>query len=288
MQQFDDRVAVITGAASGIGLAIARHAAELGMHLVLADIDELALVEAAKSLNLKSERRLLCRQVDVSKAASVQALADAAFDSCGQVDLLFNNAGVGGGGNVWELDEDYWQWVLGANLWGVIHGIRSFTSRMMAQGSGHIINTASVAGLMSAPGTAPYTVSKHAVVALSEVLLGDLKNAGSALGVSVLCPSFVDTKIYAAARNRPLPETLRNDPDYQREQRDMEALAAAFFETAQSPAAVAEQLFDAIRQRQFYVLTHAQGSREQLAQRMDDILKGREPGSAGPVAFPMA
>lgn len=287
MQQFDDRVAVITGAASGIGLAIARHAAELGMHLVLADIDELALVEAAKSLNLKSERRLLCRQVDVSKAASVQALADAAFDSYGQVDLLFNNAGVGGGGNVWELDEDYWQWVLGANLWGVIHGIRSFTSRMMAQGSGHIINTASVAGLMSAPGTAPYTVSKHAVVALSEVLLGDLKNAGSALGVSVLCPSFVDTKIYAAARNRPLPETLRNDPDYQREQRDMEALAAAFFETAQSPVAVAEQLFDAIRQRQFYVLTHAQGSREQVAQRMDDILKGREPGSAGPVAFPM-
>ena len=159
---------------------------------------------------------------------------------------------------------------------------------MMAQGSGHIINTASVAGLMSAPGTAPYTVSKHAVVALSEVLLGDLKNAGSALGVSVLCPSFVDTKIYAAARNRPLPETLRNDPDYQREQRDMEALAAAFFETAQSPVAVAEQLFDAIRQRQFYVLTHAQGSREQVAQRMDDILKGREPGSAGPVAFPMA
>lgn len=287
MLQFDDRVAVITGAASGIGLAIARRAAELGMHLVLADIDEATLATAADSLPVQDKRRLLCRQVDVSQSASVQALADAAFGAHGRVDLLFNNAGVGGGGNVWELDEDYWQWVLGANLWGVIHGIRAFTSRMMTQDSGHIINTASVAGLMSAPGTAPYTVSKHAVVALSEVLFGDLQNAGSPLGVSVLCPSFVDTRIYASARNRPLPDALRNDPDYQREQRDMESLAAAFFETAQSPAAVAEQLFDAISQRQFYVLTHPEGSREQVAQRMSDILEGREPGSAGPVAFPM-
>ena len=204
MKPYEGRVAVITGAGSGIGLGIARRCAAQGMHLILADIEKQALEQAEKELAGLAAGRIISRVTDVGDSTQVQALAETAFTEFGAVHLLVNNAGVGGGGrNCWELELDYWQWVLNVNLWGVIHGIKYFTQKMLQQDSGHIVNTASVAGLMSAPGSAAYNVSKHSVVTLSETLYNELRNAGSAIGVSVLCPSFVDTRIYAAERNMP-------------------------------------------------------------------------------------
>jgi NAD(P)-dependent dehydrogenase (short-subunit alcohol dehydrogenase family) len=203
------------------------------------------------------------------------------------VHLLFNNAGVGGGGCLWELDTEYWQWVLGANLWGVIHGVRLFTKHMIAQDEGHIINTASVAGLMSAPTTGPYTVSKHAVVALSEVLYGELRNANSKVGVSVLCPSFVDTKIYLAERNRPMAEDKRNDPAYVAEQKMIAEFAGDFFKTTLSPEQVAKQVFEGIEENRFYILTH-KDVKGQVEKRMQAILNDGKPMVSGPEEFPFA
>jgi len=284
MKDFSGKVAVITGGASGIGLAIAREAAARGMKLVLADIEASALEKAADEL-ASAGADIITVVTDVSDAAAMENLEAKTFGAYGAIHLLFNNAGVGGGGCIWELDTDYWQWVLGANLWGVIHGMRVFTKHLLAQGEGHIVNTASVAGLMSAPGTGPYTVSKHAVVALSEVLAGELRNANAAVGVSVLCPSFVDTKIYLAERNRPLPDSRKNDPAYIEEQKVLGELAGEFFKTAMSPADVATQVFEAIEQNRFYILTHP-GVKEQVEKRMQAILHDGKPTVTGPEEFP--
>ncbi len=286
MNVFKDKVAVITGAASGIGFGLAQAAAARGMKLVLADIEPAALEQAAVELE-KTGTQLITVVTDVSKAASMENLETRTMEAFGGVHLVFNNAGVGGGGCIWELDTDYWEWVLGANLWGVIHGMRVFTKHLIAQGEGHIINTASVAGLISAPGTGPYTVSKHAVVALSEVLAGELRNANSAVGVSVLCPSFVDTKIYLAERNRPLSPEKKNDPAYIEEQKVIGELAGEFFKTTLSPAEVARQVFEAIEQERFYILTHP-GVKGEVEKRMNAILNDGKPEVTGPEAFPLA
>lgn len=288
MKTFDKKVAVITGAASGIGLAIAHKAASLGMCLVIADIDKEQL--AAAQLELEERGPVSVEPVvcDVSQDEQVAQLAQGAVDAFGAVHLLFNNAGVGGGGKLWELDTDYWEWVLGVNLYGVIQGVRHFTPLMIAQGEGHIVNTASIAGLMSAPGTGPYTVSKHAVVSLSEMLYGELKAENAGVGVSVLCPSFVDTRIFASEKNRPLDEATRSDPAWIAEQAAIEEAASAFFTSSALPTeVVAEQVFDAIEKEQFYILTHPQGSVEQVEQRMRAILEGGYPPATGPENFPL-
>ncbi len=286
MKDFKNKVAVITGAASGIGFALAEAAAGRGMKLVLADIEAAALQRAADSIEA-SGAEVLAVVTDVSNAASMENLEAKALARFGSVHLVFNNAGVGGGGCMWELDSDYWQWVLGANLWGVIHGVRVFTKHLIAQGEGHIINTASVAGLMSAAGTGPYTVSKHAVIALSETLYAELRNANANVSVSVLCPSFVDTKIYLAERNRPLPAEKKNDPAYVEEQKMIAELAGDFFKTTLSPAAVAQQVFEGIEQDRFYILTHP-GVKPEVEKRMQAILQDGKPSTSGPEAFPLA
>lgn len=286
MKSFKDKVAVITGGASGIGFGLAEHAVSLGMKVVLADIEAKALQAAADKLKARGGA-VLAVQTDVSDAASMDNLCAQTLAEFGGVHLLCNNAGVGGGGCLWELDTDYWQWVLGVNLWGVIHGVRVFTKHMLAQGEGHIVNTASIAGLMSAPGTGPYTVSKHAVVALSETLYGELRNANTGVSVSVLCPSFVDTKIYAAERNRPLEESVKNDPKRVEEQKVIEELGASFFSTALAPAKVASLVFDAVAANRFYVLTHPQGSLQQVEKRMKTIMEGGNPSVTGAEEFPL-
>jgi len=288
MNNFNNKVAVITGAASGIGLAIAEQAASKGMRLMLVDIEQSALDNAKKHIAAQSEVEIHTRVTDVANAEQMDALAESTLAAFGQIDLLVNNAGVGGGGCLWELDTAYWEWVIGVNLWGVIHGIRTFVKHMLNNEEGHIINTASVAGLMSAPSNGPYTATKHAVVGLSETLSGELKNAGSKLGVSVLCPSFVDTNIYAAERNRPMSEEEKNNPERQAQQQAIEEMAAAFFnDAAMPPQAVADLVFKAIEEQQFYILTHPKGSKEQVEKRMRSILEDGQPTSTGPEDYPL-
>ena len=184
MQNFEDRVAVITGAASGIGKALAEKAAGLGMKLALADFDSEGLSSAAQQLSA-SGCEVFTATVDVADSQAMEQFAQDSLAQFGAVHLLFNNAGVGAGGKLWEVTQREWEWVININLNGVFNGIRAFTPAMIAAGEGHIVNTASVAGLMSAPGTSSYTVSKHAVVAMSEVLLGDLRSEAANIGAMV-------------------------------------------------------------------------------------------------------
>lgn len=285
MKELQNKVAVITGAASGIGLGIARLAASKGMKLVLADIEQKPLEQAAEELAAHCPD-ILTVPTDVSNAGQMDTLAEKTLDHFGSIHLLVNNAGVGGGGCMWELDTAYWEWVLGVNLWGVIHGVRTFTKHMVAQNEGHIVNTASIAGLMSAPGMGPYNVSKHAVVTLSETLAGELRNAQANVGVSVLCPSYVDTKIYAAERNRPVPEAMKNDPARIEEQKQIEEAGAAFFSTALSTADLAQMVFNAVEEQQFYILTH-KGTKAQVEKRLKTILEDGQPNVSGPEEFPI-
>ncbi len=187
-------IAVITGGASGIGLAVVEHLIERGMRVVLADIDEPKLrdVEARLTESGADVAGVVC---DTSSAASVTELAEATLARFGAVHLLFNNAGIAGIGDAWDGPLDLWDRVIGINLYGVVHGIRAFLPIMTEQGVGHIVNTASMAGLMALPGAAPYNATKHAVVAISESLFLELGSTGSPVGVSVLCPGFVKTDL---------------------------------------------------------------------------------------------
>ena len=222
MKEFQDKVAVVTGAASGIGRALAGKCAALGMKVVLADVEESALWQAEYELQV-SGAQVLAVRTDVSQADEVEALAKITFETYGAVHLLFNNAGVGAGTTVWESSLADWQWVLGVNLWGVIHGVHFFVPRMLAQDSeGHIVNTASSAGLVSSSGLGIYKVSKHGVVTLSETLALELAAHGSKLKASVLCPEFVNTRIFDAERNR--PQALQNAPQEQPTSPEMEAV----------------------------------------------------------------
>lgn len=281
MQAMKEKTAVVTGGASGIGLSLARRALAEGMNVVVADIEQAALDEALRGLD--GGERVLGLQVDVRDARAMQALADQVASHFGPTALLFNNAGVGGGGLAWEASEEDWDWVLGVNVRGVINGLRAFVPQMIAAGEGHIVNTASIAGLVSAPGTATYTVSKHAVVALSEVLSGDLRNQGAEIGVSVLCPSFVATRIYASDRNRGLELTAEEAA----EKAAVEEMVAAFFKGAASPDAVADLVFQAIADRQFYILPQPEGSRRLIDQRMQGILDNVPPVMTGPEEYPV-
>ncbi len=204
MRNFQDKVAVVTGAASGIGYALAERFAQEGMRVVLADIEKDALAAAEARLS-QHDKRVLAVVTDVSKAESVEALAQKTLDAFGAVHIVCNNAGVGNPAvPIWENTLADWQWVLGVNLWGVVHGIRTFVPILLRQGEpGHVVNTASMAGLTSTARLGIYCASKHAVVAISETLHAELAAINSAVKVSVLCPSFVKTNIADSSRNRP-------------------------------------------------------------------------------------
>jgi len=276
MKDFQDKVAVVTGAASGIGQALAEKSAALGMKVVLADVEEPALKQVEEELKT-SGALVLAVQTDVSKATDVQRLAKLAFETYGGVHLLFNNAGVSAGTTLWESSLTDWQWVLGVNLWGVIHGVHAFVPPMLAQDSeGHIVNTASMAGVVSSPGGI-YPVTKHAVVALSETLYHELTLTGAKLKVSVLCPGFVNTRILEAARNR--PAELQNEPAQRKASPQEEAVLQLIRQAVQAgmpPAHVADIVFQAIRDEKFYILSHPEW-KEAIRTRMEDLLQERNP-----------
>ena len=275
MKDLGGKVAVVTGAASGIGLAFAERFAADGMKVVLADVEATAL-EAAAARIAASGAETLAVRTDVSKADEVERLAVAAFERFGAVHVVCNNAGVATGGPSWEHSLEDWQWVIGVNLWGVIHGIKSFVPRMLAQGGeAHVVNTASVAGLITAPGMSIYGVTKHAVVALSECLHHELKMFGGNIGVSVLCPAWVKTRINVSNRNRPASfgtSPTETAPQAEMMRKVMDHLIGSGME----PAAVAGAVVDAIRARRFYVLTHPE-FKKLAKERFDAILEERDP-----------
>ena len=276
MKDFTGKVAVITGAGSGFGREFARIGARLGMKLALADVNADALEASAAALRAQGAD-VLARRCDVSQGDQVQALADAALARFGAIHLVFNNAGVAGtGGFIWENSESDWNWTLGVNLWGVVHGIRVFVPILLAQDCDcHVVNTASVAGLISPQMMGVYNVSKHAVVAASETLYQDLRLAQARVGVSVLCPAFVPTGIFDSHRNR--PEALRNTAPPTESQKAAQRQGEQAVRSGKLSAAdVAERTFDAVRENRFYVLTHPR-ILQSVELRMQDILAQRNP-----------
>ncbi len=280
MQEFANKVAVITGGASGFGREFANIGASLGMKLVLADVEQDALARAADELTAQGAD-VLAVVCDVRRAAEVQALAEATMARYGVVHLLFNNAGVGAGGLIWEHTEADWEWVLGVNLWGVIHGVRIFTPLMLAcakadpQYRGHIVNTASMAGLLNAPNMGIYNVAKHGVVSLSESLYHDLQLINASVGASVLCPFFVPTGIHQSQRNRPDDVQSAGRPTASQQASQL-LVDKAVNAGKVSAAQVAQLTFDAIRDNRFYIYSHPDMLGD-VQTRMGDILQQRNP-----------
>jgi NAD(P)-dependent dehydrogenase (short-subunit alcohol dehydrogenase family) len=272
MNDFGERVAVVTGAANGIGRGIVDRCQKEGMKVVLADVEEEALKKAEGELKAAGADTLAVL-TDVSKAEDIESLAKKVLDSFGAVDLLFNNAGVcvSADAAISESTLADWEWLIGVNLWGVIHCLRTFVPIMLQQGTeGHIVNTSSIAGLMSTPGMGIYHVTKHGIVTLSETLYHELKLSESQIGVSVLCPGHVRTQILEAERNRPLelrnPSKDKNhDQQYQR-----------VIQEGMLPEEVAEHVFKAIRENRFYIFTHPE-FKKAIQLRMEDILQERNP-----------
>jgi len=250
VQDLHGKVAVVTGGASGIGNALARRFASEGARVVIGDVEAAALERAVSELRA-SGADVEGVVTDVTDPAQMQALGDAAVAAFGGVHVFCNNAGVGGGGLSWEMPLSTWEWVIGVNLWGVIHGVRTFVPLLMQQTEAHIVNTASVAGLVAAPFMGPYNASKHAVVAISETLHHELAMSAPQVKVSVLCPGWVNTKIAESARNR--PEHLKDGaaPDA-----DAAALLRGFLEQGMPPDKVAAKVLDAMREERFWILTH--------------------------------
>ncbi len=276
MKTFQGKVAVITGAASGIGRALAERCVQEGMKVVLADIEEQTLLQVGREFTARGAQ-ILAIPTDVSQATEVEALARKAFETYSKVHLLFNNAGVGAGKTAWESTLADWEWVLGVNLWGVIHGIHFFIPRMLEQQTEcYIVNTSSVGGLTSGPGLGVYMASKHAVVSLSETLYHELTLRGANIGVSVLCPGFVKTRIQDSQRNR--PARLQNAPDEKelssQEEAGQELLKLAI-QRGESPRDVADTVFEAIVEKRFYIYPPA--FKAGIQARMEDILTPRNP-----------
>ena len=279
MDNFAGKTAVLTGAGSGFGLECARIGARLGMRLVLIDVQQDALdAVAAEARSAGCE--VLERRVDVSDAAQMEQLAADVQQRFGAPHLVFNNAGVGAGGLVWENSVKDWEWVLGVNLWGVIHGVRLFTPMMLAAAQadpawrGHIVNTASMAGLVTAPNMGVYNVSKHAVVALSESLYQDLALVTDQIGASVLCPFFVPTGIGQSHRNR--PATLAGAPATQSQRVGQSMTDKAVGRGKVTATEVAQKVFDAAAEGQFYIYSHPR-SLGSVQVRMEDIVQARNP-----------
>jgi NAD(P)-dependent dehydrogenase (short-subunit alcohol dehydrogenase family) len=253
MEELTGRVAVVTGAASGIGRGLARQSAREGMQVVLADVEVSALDEAAAEVAGLGAETLAVR-TDVSREADLQALAAAAYERFGAVHLLCNNAGVFQAGVVWQRTQADWDWVIGVNVWGILHGIRAFVPRLLEQGGeAHIVNTASMAGLISVAYSGPYVVSKFAAAALTECLAHDLRAQGASIGVSCLVPGLVDTRIADSTRNRPdEPPSEVSAPDHHFVAQVLRDQTSA---GGRHPDEVAAIVFDAVRAGQFWIPT---------------------------------
>ncbi|MEV3983710.1 SDR family NAD(P)-dependent oxidoreductase [Nonomuraea sp. NPDC049758] len=277
MRELSGKVAVVTGAASGIGRALAVRFAAEGMALMLADVDPGGLAETAALAGKASAGpgEVLTQVTDVSDAAAVQHLADRSFGELGAVHVLCNNAGVHQGGRLWTRTAEDFAWLLGVNLWGVLHGVRAFVPRMMAQDTeGHVVNTVSVAGLLAAPGAGGYAVTKYAALAASQSLAQDLAAVGSKLRVTALCPGAVRTRIDDSARSRPadLVSTPTDDETAARE-----AVGAAMARGVE-PAEVAALVVRAIHEERFLALTHPEFA-DRLRRQTELLLAGELPGA---------
>ncbi|WP_219220561.1 SDR family oxidoreductase [Variovorax boronicumulans] len=279
IQDFKGKTAVLTGAGSGFGLECARIGAARGMNLVLVDVQQDALDRAQAEMEAAGAQ-VLARRVDVSKADQMESLAQAVQERFGAPHFVFNNAGVGAGGLVWENTVADWEWVLGVNVWGVVHGVRLFTPMMLAAAAqdpsyrGHIVNTASMAGLLTPPNMGVYNVSKHAVVSLTETLYQDLSLVTDQVGASLLCPYFVATGINNSERNRPgdLPAG-----ELTKSQLIGQAMTSKAVSSGKVSAAdVANKVFDAIRDNQFYIFSHPKALGN-VRSRMEGIVAGTNP-----------
>ena len=276
---FKGKTAVLTGGASGFGLECARIGAKLGMNLVLVDVQQDALDKARAELEAQGAQ-VLAQRVDVSNADQMQALAKAVAQRFGAPNFVFNNAGVAAGGLVWENTLEDWQWVMGVNLWGVIHGVRLFTPMMLAAAEkdpsfqGHIVNTASMAGLLTPPNMGIYNVTKHAVVSLTETLYQDLKLVTDQISASVLCPYFVPTGIHHSERNR--PANLAADKPTKSQLIGQAMSEKAVSSGKVSAADVAQKVFDAITADQFYVYSHPRALGN-VQRRTEAIVQGANP-----------
>ena len=276
---FKGKTAVLTGGASGFGLECARIGAKLGMNLVLVDVQQDALDKARAELEAQGVQ-VLAQRVDVSNAEQMQALAKAVEQRFGAPNFVFNNAGVAAGGLVWENTLEDWQWVMGVNLWGVIHGVRLFTPMMLAAAEkdpsfqGHIVNTASMAGLLTPPNMGIYNVTKHAVVSLTETLYQDLKLVTDQISASVLCPYFVPTGIHHSERNR--PANLAADKPTKSQLIGQAMSEKAVSSGKVSAADVAQKVFDAIAADQFYVYSHPRALGN-VQRRTEAIVQGANP-----------
>ncbi|MEY4752188.1 MAG: hypothetical protein RIQ60_4402 [Pseudomonadota bacterium] len=279
MNEFKGRIAVLTGAASGFGLEMARLAAGAGMKVVMADVQADALERAAAEIRALGAE-VLAQQVDVSKAEQVIALAAATRATFGVPHLVFNNAGVGGGGLIWEAPLADWQWVLGVNVMGVVHGVHAYTPMMLEAAAadpayeGHIVNTASMAGLLNPPNMGVYNVSKHAVVSLSETLYQDLSLVTDQVTASVLCPYFVPTGIHQSERNRPAdaPAAAPTKSQLVAQAMSDKAVTSGKITAAQ----VAQFVMDAVAEKRFYIYSHPQALGN-VQTRLEDVVMGRNP-----------
>jgi NAD(P)-dependent dehydrogenase (short-subunit alcohol dehydrogenase family) len=275
MEQLQGKVAVVTGAASGIGLAMAKAFAAEGMKLVMSDIDEARLEPAASELRTGGSEVLTVR-TNVAKPEEVEALANATFDHYGAAHVVCNNAGVEVLGQVWEHTLDDWRWVMDVNLWGVIYGQHYFLPRMMEQGGeGHIVNTASMAGLTTSPFMSVYDVTKFGVMALSEATYKDLQVAGSPIGVTVVCPGLIRTEILHADRNR--PDDFAETPQYGEATQTFRKNFRAILEGGYGPEEVARQVLEAVKGGQFYCIPAQEQIFQGALARFDDIKERRNP-----------
>lgn len=280
LQDFKGKTGVITGAGSGFGLELARLLARQGMNLVLADVQDEALNNAAEEIRALGVQ-VLAQKVDVSKAEQVEALGSATVEAFGAPHFVFNNAGVGFGGLIWEHSLKDWEWVIGVNLWGVAHGVRVFTPLMVEASKkdpayrGHIVNTASMAGMLNAPNMGVYNVTKHAVVSLSETLYQDLRLVSDQISCSVLCPYFVPTGIHQSHRNR--PGELREQGKPTQSQIIAQMMSTKAVTSGRVTAEeVAQMVVDATREDRFYIFSHPQAL-GMVQTRLEDVMQQRNP-----------